>query len=62
MMAGDPQWNNATKGRAVEVRSGEGFRMPACGELSARTEGRRPKPFTKPAIEARLAKALIMAS
>jgi hypothetical protein len=25
---------------------GEGFRMPARGDLSARTEGRRPKPFT----------------
>jgi hypothetical protein len=24
-------------------RDGEGFRMPACGDLSARAEGRRPK-------------------
>ena len=24
-------------------REGEGFRMPACGDLSARAEGRRPK-------------------
>ena len=27
----------------TKVGNGEGFRMPARGELSARTEGRRPK-------------------
>jgi hypothetical protein len=28
---------------ALEVGYGEGFRMPARGDLSARAEGRRPK-------------------
>jgi hypothetical protein len=27
----------------AKVGKGEGFRMPACGDLSARAEGRRPK-------------------
>jgi hypothetical protein len=33
--------------RRLGGREGEGFRMPARGDLSARTEGRRPNPSPK---------------
>ena len=39
-----PEMSPSSAARCAErVFTGEGFRMPACGDLSARNEGRRPK-------------------